>query len=374
MTGSPAAITSIEVYGYELTYRHGQYTMSGSRIVESLASTVVRVVTVGGAHGFGEVCPLGPTYLPGFPEGARAALARMGPALLGVEVTNPAAVQAAMHAAMAGHRYAKSGLDIACWDAFGAIVGLPVAALLGGVTTPTFELYVAIPLGEPGEMVGHVQAEMAEGLHRFQLKVGGTVGDDVRRVRAVLDATSERETVIADANGGWGQLDARRAMEALAPDPRLFMEQPCQTMEACAAVAAGRHHPMLLDEVIVDTPALLRAHRLGALDGFNLKIGRVGGLTPARQLRDTATALGLSVTIEDTWGGDITTAAVSHLAGSTPATTLLNVSFMNDWTNEHVAGYRPRSSKGAGAVPTEPGLGISVDIETLGPPLWQTRA
>lgn len=123
-------------------------------------------------------------------------------------------------------------------------------------------------------------------MHRFQLKVGGTVGDDVRRVRAVLDATGERETVIADANGGWGQLDARRAIEALAalaPDTRLFVEQPCQTMKACAAVAVGRRHPMLLDEVIVDLPALIRAHRLGALDGFNLKIGRVGGLTPARQ-------------------------------------------------------------------------------------------
>lgn len=374
MTGTPAAIAAVEVYGYDLSYRHGHYTMSGGRVVQSLASTVVRVVTAGGAEGVGEICPLGPTYLPGFAEGARAALAEMGPALLGVEVTNPAAVQQAMHGALAGHPYAKSGVDVACWDAFGAMVGLPVAALLGGVATPRFELYVAIPLGEPEEMVGHVEAAVGEGVHRFQLKVGGAVGDDVRRVRAVLGATGERETVIADANGGWGQFDARRAMETLAPDPRLFIEQPCQTMEACAAVAAGRRHPMLLDEVITDVPALLRAHRLGALDGFNLKIGRVGGLTPARQLRDTAAALGLSVTVEDTWGGDVTTAAVSHLAGSTPPATLLNVSFMNDWTNEHVAGYQPRSEAGVGAVPSGPGLGITVDRAALGRPLWQATS
>src|SRR5579875_749944 len=147
MTGTPAAITAVEVYGYDLSYRHGHYTMSGGRIVKSLASTIVRVVTAGGAEGFGEICPLGPTYLPGFAGGARAALAEMGPALLGVEVTNPAAVQTAMHGAIAGHPYAKSGLDIACWDAFGSMTGLPVAALLGGVATPSFELYVAIPLG-----------------------------------------------------------------------------------------------------------------------------------------------------------------------------------------------------------------------------------
>lgn len=373
MTGSPAAVTAVEVYGYDLSYRHGRYTMSGGRVVDSLASTVVRVVTAGGAEGVGEICPLGPTYLPGFAGGARAALAELGPALLGVEVTNPAAVQAAMHAALAGHPYAKSGVDIACWDAFGSIAGVPVAALLGGVASPGFELYVAVPLAEPDAMVGHVEAALAEGIHRFQLKVGGAVGEDLRRVRAVLAAVGERETVVADANGGWGQLDARRAMEALAPDPRLLVEQPCRTMEACAAVAAGRRHPLLLDEVIVDVPALLRAHRLGALDGFNLKVGRVGGLTPARRLRDLAAALGLSVTVEDTWGGDVTTAAVSHLAASTPPGTLLNVSFMNDWTNEHVAGYRPRSRAGMGAVPDGPGLGIAVDLAALGRPLWQAR-
>jgi L-alanine-DL-glutamate epimerase-like enolase superfamily enzyme len=43
---------------------------------------------------------------------------------------------------------------------------------------------------------------------------------------------------------------------------------------------------------------------------------------------------------------------------------------MNDWTNEHVAGYTPRSSSGVGAAPTGPGLGIEVDVERLGEPLF----
>jgi L-alanine-DL-glutamate epimerase-like enolase superfamily enzyme len=80
--------------------------------------------------------------------------------------------------------------------------------------------------------------------------------------------------------------------------------------------------------------------------------------------------LGLRVTLEDTWGGDVTTAAVAQLAASTRPEHLLTVSFMNDWTNEHVAGYQPRSSNGVGAAPTGPGLGIEVDLERLGEPLF----
>jgi len=371
-TDTDATIEVVEVYGYDLSYRYGHYTMSGDRIVESLPSTIVRIVTASGAEGFGEVCPLGPTYLPGFAAGARTAIAEIARSLLGVTVTNPAAVASAMHQAITGHAYAKSGIDVACWDAFGTLVGLPVATLLGGVASPSYGLYVAIPLGEPQEMVDHVKLALDGGIHRFQLKVGGSVVHDIRRVQAVLASLGPDDTVIADANGGWGQLDARRAMEALDPDYRLFIEQPCATIEACAALATGRRHPLILDEVIVDIPSLLRTHQLGALDGVNLKIGRVGGLTPARQLRDTAIALGLSLTIEDTWGGDVTTAAVSHLAGSTPPANLLNVSFMNDWTNEHIAGYQPRSQGGIGTVPSGPGLGISVDRAALGSPVWQS--
>ena len=54
------------------------------------------------------------------------------------------------------------------------------------------------------------------------------------------------------------------------------------------------------------------------MDVINLKIGKVGGLTRARQIRDFCVAMGIAMTIEDSWGGDIVTAAIAHLAHSTP--------------------------------------------------------
>ena len=94
----------------------------------------------------------------------------------------------------------------------------------------------------------------------------------------------------------------------------MLFEQPCPTLEECLVVRERTTLPMVLDEVITDVQALIRAY--GAMEAINLKIGRVGGLTKARLIRDLGTELGLRFTIEDSWGGDVTTAAVSHLAAS----------------------------------------------------------
>ena len=64
--------------------------------------------------------------------------------------------------------------------------------------------------------------------------------------------------------------------------------------------------------------ALLQAQHDHAMDMINLKISRFGGITRARQVRDLCVSLGLPMNVEDSWGGEITTAAIAHLAHSTP--------------------------------------------------------
>ena len=350
------------MFGYGLRYAHGEYVMSGGRSVAALASTLVRVTSDSGLEGWGETCPLGPTYLEAHADGARAALRVLAPALLGVDAGNPHAVQDAMDGALRGHAYAKSALDIACWDLLGQALGVPVSTLLGGVRSPDFPLYVAIPLGPAEAMVQHVRDRRAEGVRHFQLKLGADPREDAARVRAVLE--EDLDVVVADANGGWRLQDAVIAARALEGLDRVLFEQPCPTLEECLVVRERTTLPMVLDEVITDVQTLIRAY--GAMEGINLKIGRVGGLTKARLIRDLGSELGLRFTIEDSWGGDVTTAAVSHLAASTAPDHLLMASFMNDWTLDHVAGYEPHSLRGRGAAPTTPGLGLEVDTERLG--------
>jgi L-alanine-DL-glutamate epimerase-like enolase superfamily enzyme len=363
-------VVGVDVFGYRLRYAHSAYVMSGGRSVDALESTVVRVTTDTGVQGWGETCPLGPTYLEAFAGGARAALAELAPALLGVDPRNLGAVHDAMDGALRGHAYAKAALDIACWDVLGKALDVPVSTLLGGVRSPDFPLYVAIPLGPVDAMVAHARDRQAEGVRHFQLKLGADPREDAERVRAVLD--TDLDVVAADANGGWRLQDATIAARALEGLDRVLFEQPCPTLEECLAVRERTTLPMVLDEVITDARALIRA--AGAIDGVNLKLGRVGGLTAARLIRDLGQELGLRFTIEDSWGGDLTTAAVSHLAATTRPEALLMASFMNDWTLDHIAGYVRRSGRGRGAAPPGPGLGVAVDAAALGAPLISCSA
>src|SRR4029077_20919985 len=140
----------------------------------------------------------------------------------------------------------------------------------------------------------------------------------------------------------------------------------CPTLAECLLVRRNTTIPFVLDEVITDVAALVEAAHAGGMEAINLKLNRVGGLTNAKLVRDVAVELGIRLTIEDRWGGDLTSAAVSHLGASTPPHALFAVSFMNDWTDNHLAGYQPRSSNGRGSPPTTPGLGVTVDPAILG--------
>jgi L-alanine-DL-glutamate epimerase-like enolase superfamily enzyme len=362
-------INRIDVYNFDLTYVHGIYTMSGGRDITSLQSTLVCVTADNGRQGWGEVCPLGSTYLPAHAGGARAALELLAPALIGVDPTDLAAVNDTMDATLMGYAYAKSPIDVACWDLAGKTWGVSVATMLGGVRQIKFPLYFAVPLGSPEEMTEYVLARRNEGIHRFQLKVGGDPTLDGIRAKHIIEATGPEDLIVADANCGWRLNDAIIAARAMQGLPRLYLEQPCPTMEECIEVRKHTTLPMMYDEVVNDVPTLLRAVREGGAGGMNLKVSKVGGLTKAKLLRDLCQELGLQVTIEDTWGGDVVSAASAHLAASTRERNLLTVSFMNDWTNEHVAGYQPRSKDGFGSAPTGPGLGIDVDLATLGKPI-----
>lgn len=367
-----SAIAAIDVYGYKLSYAHGEYVMSGQRSAVAQDSTIVRVTCADGSQGWGETCTLAGTYWPAYAHGARSALHEVGPTLLGVDATNLNAVHAAMDGVLMGHAYAKSAIDIACWDLLGKKAGLPLFELLGGRLQEDFPLYEAVPLATPEEMASFVQRRTAVGITCFQVKVGNEPADDADRLRAVVDVSPTSTRLIADANGGWTLQEAVHAVRMIDSLP-IYLEQPCARAEDCAQIRRLTTLPMVMDETVITPIDLVSAKNQIGAGSVNLKLGRLGGLTGARAMRDLAVALGMSVSLEDAWGGDLTTAAVSHLAATTAARSLLSVSFFNDWTNEHIAGYQPRSSGGRGSAPTGAGLGVDVDVDALDEPLFTIK-
>ncbi|MFE7422179.1 mandelate racemase/muconate lactonizing enzyme family protein [Rhodococcus sp. NPDC057529] len=362
-------IVGIDVFGYELGYAHGEYVMSGNRAAVTEDGTLVRIRTDEGLDGWGEITTLGTTYLPTFPRGIRAALAELGPGLIGLDPTNVRNVYQVMDSALMGQGFAKSAIDIACWDLLGKSTEQPISALLGGVLNSDFPLYEAVPLGSPESMADFISARRAEGINRFQLKVGNNPHEDTVRARACVEAGDRDTVIVADSNGGWNISDAKIALKGMADLP-IFVEQPCRTTTDCILAHRGSDVPLVLDESIIDSTEVFRAKNDANAVSINLKFGKLGGLTNVARMRDLVQELNMLVSVEDMWGGDVITAATSHVAATTRPESLLMTPFFNDWTDGHVAGHQPRSVKGRGSAPTGPGLGITVDVEALGAPLF----
>src|SRR5690606_22365802 len=95
-------ITRIRAYSVNLPVKGGRYSWSKGKSVAQVDSTIVRIDTDEGVTGWGEVCPLGSFYLPAFATGARAAIAEMGPHLLGLDPAGLEAVNRAMDTVLKG--------------------------------------------------------------------------------------------------------------------------------------------------------------------------------------------------------------------------------------------------------------------------------
>ena len=130
----------------------------------------------------------------------------------------------------------------------------------------------------------------------------------------------------------------------------------------------------MLDENIDDLGLLLRAKADLAMDVVNLKISKLGGLTKIRQARDLCVSMGIAMTLEDSWGGDIATAAIAHLAQSTPTEFLFTTTDFNSYVTVSTADGAPQRKEGRMAASKQPGLGIAPKSDVLGEPVVVVEA
>ena len=295
-------------------------------------------------------------------------LTELGPHLIGMDPTKLMPLNERMDVALKGHPYVKSAVDIACWDLFGKVCGQSTCELLGGRFSEDFGLYRAISQQSPDEMAANVAGYRNQGYRRFQLKVGGDPREDIERIRTVAGVLDAGDRLVADANTGWLMHDAIRVVREVR-DIDVYIEQPCLTYSQCLAVQKRTDHPFVLDECIDGINPILRAHQDLAADVINIKISKFGGLTKAKQARDLCVSLGIAMTIEDSWGGDVTTAAIACLAHSTPAEFLFTSTDFNSYVTVSTADGAPQRQDGRMSASTEPGLGIEPRMEVLGSPV-----
>jgi len=362
-------ITNLDVYQIDLPLHEGSYKWSGGKSVDVFDSTVVVIKTDEGVSGVGEVCPLGPFYLPSYANGARTGIAELAPGLIGRDPLQINAINEWMDAALKGHPYVKSAIDMALWDLKGKVSGLPVGVLLGGFQTKDVTLYRAISQESPEKMAEKVAGYKAEGYTRFQLKVGGNPNEDIERIHAVAGLMDADNKLVADANTGWLKHEAIRVVNAI-KGLDVYVEQPCLTYEECLDVRRKTDLPFILDESIYNIQELIRGFTDGAMDVINIKISKLGGLTKAKLVRDMCEQLGIAMTIEDSWGGDVITAAIANLAQSTAGPLQFTATDFNSYVTVNFADGAPKRVKGKMSASTAPGLGVELKMDVLGNPVF----
>ena len=361
-------ITKISVYQKSLRYDRGSYVWGRGNVIEAGLSTVVVIETDAGISGCGEFCPCGDNYMVAHKEGTEAAARLLAPALIGEDPRQLSRVERLMDHVVLGHGYAKAPFDAACWDILGKETSQPLWMLLGGKLIDGAPMYRPAPQKSPEEMVNELDILRADGYQQFQIKVGGNWRTDIDRIHATVGALRPNEKALADANQGWHVDEALRVARATR-DLDYIMEQPCHSYEECLQVRRRMDLPMKLDECITGIHAAQRVVTDRAAEVICLKISNLGGLSKARRVRDYLIDNRIPVVSEDTWGGEITTAVISHFAASTPEEFLINTTDLHSYNIETTGKPGPETANGKLYASNEPGLGVEPDFGSLGQPI-----
>ncbi len=362
-------ITRITVFRKTLRLEH-PYRLSGGRLeFSTLDATFARIDTDAGPVGWGEGTPWGHTYVPAHGPGIRAGIETMAPFVLGLDPRKILDVERAMDLALPGHLYAKSPIDMACWDIAGQAAGMPIADLMGGggrAPVPIASSVGATTVEETREVMNRYRAR---GYVAHSVKIGGDPARDIERVRDVEAHRRPEERVLFDVNRAWSRQQALRVMKAT-EDLGVMFEQPCETLDDIAAIRPSHSAPVSIDECLVTLQDATRAARDGLAEVFGIKLNRVGGLTKAARLRDVALAHGIDMFIMATGGSVLADTEALHLAATVPDRALLGVWSCQDMLVEDVASGRgPRNMDGHLRLPEPPGLGVRPDEATLGSPV-----
>ncbi len=362
-------IIRITVWHRDLPLTKPYWLSGGRQRFDVLDATFVRVDTDCGISGWGEGTPWGHTYIPAHGPGIRAGIETMASVLLGLDPRNVLEVERTMDLCLPGHLYAKSPIDMACWDIIGQETGRPIADVMGGGSRTPAPIASSVSSGTPDEMLATIEGFRARGYRVHSVKIGADADRDVERIRTIEAAKMPGERILYDVNRAWSRQQALRVLTTTA-DLGIMVEQPGETLDDIAATRRLTSAPISVDESLVTLQDAVRIASEGIAEIFGIKLNRVGGLTRAARMRDIALAYGIDCFVMATGGSVLADAEALHLAATIPDGNRLGVWACQDMLALDIASGRgPRNRDGFLHLPESPGLGVTPDVSRLGDPI-----
>jgi o-succinylbenzoate synthase len=285
------------------------------------------------------------------------------PMLKGREVAKASEVWGLL-ARVRGHHMAKAALETAFWDAEAKQSHRPLAQLLGGTRV---EIPCGVSIGiQPSiaDLVSKVEKELAAGYQRIKIKI--RPGHDVEPVRALRERYP-RIRLMVDANSAC-RLEDAPVLKRLDQFFLIMIEQPlgCDDIYSHSKLQRQLETPICLDECIHDVEHARAAIETGACRIINIKLGRVGGHTPARQIHDLCQENSIPV-----WCGGMLESGIGR-AHNIAMSSLSNFSLPGDvsasrryWEEDIIEPEVEVSREGTIRVPPAPGIGYAPRLDRI---------
>ena len=270
------------------------------RSVDRVEDILVELHTDTGAVGYGEAPPTGP--ITGDTAGGIIGAVRelIAPALIGQEVDAFEAVAARVQKAGVHNTSAKAAVDMALWDLYGQLHGIPVHKLLGGARRQLVT-DITISVNPPEQMAADARDAVARGYDCLKVKVGADPALDTARLAAVRAAVGDGVCIRIDANQAWTPRQAVRILNEM-QDKGLGLELveqpvPADDLEGLAYVTRHSWVPVMADESVFSPADALRIMQHRAADFINIKLMKCGGLTNALRIAAAAEVYGVECMI-----------------------------------------------------------------------------
>jgi muconate cycloisomerase len=336
--------------------------MAGSTVSRAL-NLLVRIEAADGSVGWGEAASA-PTMtgdtLPGLLCAVRDHLA---PRLMGQDAWMRAALCGALADALYGNSGAHSAVEMALLDLAGQASGLPVVDLLGGARRQHVAPMWLLGNATADADIAEAHARHAAGFGFFKLKIATKpVATETAATLALRAALGPAVPLCADANGGLSLSAARRYVEGVREADLMFVEQPLPQHDLAALARLTRlaSMPLGADEGI-HSLGDIEAHQRCGVGGVSLKLIKLGGMSAAVAAAGLCERLGLAVNVAAKIAeSSIGSAAAIHLACAVPSIEW-GVSLTHFYLEEDVVARPPAIAGGSVALPSGPGLGVTVD-------------
>ncbi|MBU8976192.1 MULTISPECIES: dipeptide epimerase [unclassified Lysobacter] len=287
------------------------------RTVEAIEDIVVAVHTDTGHIGYGEAPAT--AVITGDTHGSIIEAIRkfIAPRLIGQEIANLNRITQLIQTALEKNTSAKAAVEIAVYDLFGQLYGVPLYKMLGG-GDPVITTDITISVDYIDKMVADSISAVDRGFESLKIKVGKDIGVDVERVKAIYAAVQGRALLRLDANQGWTAKQAVHAIRMLEDaGVRLeLVEQPvkAQDLDGMKYVTERVHTPIMADESVFGPTEVIDLIKMRAADIINIKLMKTGGLSNAIRIADIAALYGVECMIGCMLESSISVAAAVHLA------------------------------------------------------------